>query len=242
MTPARACRRNVALAVAGLLVVGATGPAGAGQLAAQAVDGAEDAARICFRGRPLPACRSFWIVEMQAYTPLSQSSRMVRYSTAPPVPLQSFEEQLEWNFGHMVNVTPDLAIGGLLTLGTGAGSGAFAGLKGRVRRWLGPQVSVEVEGGLLRSGVVYPPAHGVTADVRLNIGDHGSFFVRWDGIDVSGESIDYGGGYGFHDAGGFQQALSVGAGVGSKPALVGTGVLGLGWVILLGAFLAGDAN
>jgi len=211
-------------------------------LAAQVDDDAGEESRICFRGQPLPACRSFWIVEMQAYTPLAQSTRQVSYTGAPLTPLESFEEQLEWNLGHMANITPRLAVGGLFTLGTGAGSGAFAGLKGRVRRWLNGDVSLELEGGWLRTGAQYPTASGVTADVRLNIRDHGSFFVRWDGIDLPSQSFDYGGGYGYVDGGGFQQALSVGASAGSVPALVGTGALAVGYVILLGVFLAGDTS
>jgi len=175
---------------------------------------------------------------MQGYTPLAQTTRLVDYGGYGPVSVQAFEDQLEWNFGHMANVTPSLALGGLLTLGTGGGSGAFAGVKARARKWLGPEVSLELEGGLLRSGAAYPAANGVTAEVRLNISDHGSFFVRWDGLDLSGVSDPYG----YRDVGGFQQALSVGAGLGSKPALVGTGALGLGYVILIGIFLASDAS
>jgi hypothetical protein len=31
----------------------------------------------CFRGRPLPACKSFWIIEFQASEPVAQTSRTV---------------------------------------------------------------------------------------------------------------------------------------------------------------------
>ena len=35
----------------------------------------------CFRGRPLPACKSFWIFEMQGSSPIAQSSRTIRFSS-----------------------------------------------------------------------------------------------------------------------------------------------------------------
>jgi len=219
-----------------LLIAAALAARAQGRLAAQTAEGEEGGSRICFRGRPLPACRSFWIVEMQGYTPLTQTTRFVDYGGYGPVPIEAFEDQLEWNFGHMANLTPGFALGGVFTLGTGGGSGAFAGLKARARRWLGQNVSVELEAGLLRTGVTYPETNGVTADARLNISDHGSFFVRWDAVDVSSRD----GGYYYSDTGGLQQALSVGAGLGSKPALFATGAAALGYLIVVSILLAGD--
>lgn len=227
-----------ALGVAAALASDA--PASGRRAAAQAGTETAGASRICFRGGPKPGCRSFWLVEMQYYSPLAQTTRMVYYGGGFPSPVQEFEDELEWNVGHMFNVTSSLAIGGVFTLGTGGGSGAFSGLKARVRRWLGPDMSLELEGGLLRTAARYPSANGVTSDARLNIRDQGSVFVRWDGLNVPRYAVDYGGGFGFIDDGGFQQALSAGIGLGSVPALVGTGALGLGYVILLGIFLAGD--
>ena len=70
----------------------------------------------CFRGRPLPACKSFWIVEMQGSSPVVQTSRTVRelYSVFDPQRNASvsvhenqrtaFGPVLEWTLGHMANL------------------------------------------------------------------------------------------------------------------------------------------
>lgn len=221
-----------AVAVLGLLLSEGGGPR-AGVAAQQAPSEAGSRQVGCFRGQPLPACRSFWILEMQAQAPLVQTTRPVLYGSGQVVGLTAFDAELEWNLGHMVNVSPRFALGGVLTVGTG-GAGPLSGVKVRARRWLSDDLSVEVEGGLLRSDERYPVANGATGDVRLNIRDHGSFFVRWDGVHLS--SNEQPGGV-YADPGGLQQALSVGAGAGSLPAVIGTGALGLGYLVLLSLFL-----
>lgn len=218
------------------VLVGLASTVEAAPLIAQTLDAPQAGRKVgCLRGRPLDACRSFWIIEMQGQTPLAQTTREVVYGGDVPSGLTAFESELEWNLGHMVNVTPKLAVGGVVSAGTNGGSGVLAGLKVRVRRWLTEDISLEVEGGLLRTEDRYPVAHGVTADLRVNVRDQGSFFVRWDGVDIAPLRAP-GGSY--FDPGGFEQALSVGVGLGSVPALVGTGALGLGYVILLATFLA----
>lgn len=193
----------------------------------------------CFRGRPLPACKSFWLVEMQGFTPLVQTKRLVRYSDGQPVEATAFESSLEWNLGHMVNVSPTFAIGGTLSVGPHGGSGIFTGLKARARHWLSEDLSLELAGGLLEAGGHYPSARGATADARINVRDHGAFFVRWDGVSLSG--IQYPDAS-YVDEGGFQQAVYVGAAAGSVPALIGTGALGLGYVIVIALVIAGDPS
>ncbi len=200
----------------------------------------------CFRGRPLPACRSFWIVEMQGEAPVAQTTRTITFTGELPREMRLFEKKLEWNLGHMLNLTPRHAVGGVLTFGT---SNQF-GVKLRGRRWLNADLSVELEGGLLtgmevhyvvdpggRRTVLRVPdtARSVTGDARLNIRDQGYIYVRWDGVQVPPEQDPT-----FLTAeGGFQQALSVGAGLGSVPALVGTGALGIGSVIFFMVLLLG---
>jgi hypothetical protein len=186
----------------------------------------------------LPSCKSFWLVEMQGFEPLAQSTRNVRYSDGLAVPVETFESTLEWNVGHMVNVTPAWAFGGTLSVGSQGGSGIFTGVKLRARRWISPDWSLELAGGLLESGAQYPSARGVTADLRINVRDQGAFFVRWDRVRVSVQSWPDDS---YFDPGGHQQAVSLGAAAGSVPALIGTGALGLGYVILLALFLS-DSN
>ena len=230
-------RRLNLLATLASLAVPWTGTHGAsGRLAAQAPPAGEGASTVgCLRGRPLPACKSFWVVEMQGYTPLAQSSRSVSYGGGPQVAVEAFESNLEWNLGHMVNLSSTLALGGTLSIGPSGGTGIFTGARVRARRWMSPDWSLELSGGLLDSDARYPSARGVTFDARVNIRDQGAFFVRWDGASLESESFPESE---YFDAGGFQHALSIGAAAGSVPALVGTGALGLGYVILLGVYLS----
>ncbi len=215
---------------------------------AQAEDDPEGRQQVgCFRGRPLPACKSFWIVEMQGSTPLAQTSRTAQNFAPPRYAQEAFSSVLEWNLGHMVNMSPTYAIGGVITAGTGD-SGYLTGLKLRVRRWLHPDLSLEAEGGLLwndanggrRSGA------GGTAALRLNIRDQGSFYLRWDMLPTAAESRggffdpgDRSANGGWLDPGGTQHALSVGVATGSVPALVTTGVAGLTVAVLV-ALLVGQ--
>jgi hypothetical protein len=173
---------------------------------------------------------------MQGSTPLAQTERWVRWINGQTVPQQTFDHVLEWNLGHMVNLGPSFALGGIVTAGTGS-DGPFTGLKLRARRWLTPDVSVELEGGMMRTNAMdtrFPSESGATADVRLNIRDQGSFYVRWDGIDLAEESVFLDGA---DDPGGFQQAFSVGVSAGSVPALVGTGALGLTYAVLIALYV-----
>ncbi len=191
----------------------------------------------CLRGRPLPACKTFWIVEMQGSVPLAQTRRTVVYGGDIQQGADAFEEVLEWNVGHMVNLTPTFAVGGEFTLGTGH-TDVLTGMRLRARRWLSEDVSVELEGGLLRTDAGasrYPGVYGGTMDVRLNIRDQGSFYVRWDGVDLDEQAYDW-----MFDPGGFHHGLSVGASAGSVPALIGTSALGLAWTILFAIYWADD--
>ena len=203
--------------------------AGASGLAAQAKVG-------CLRGQPLPACRSFWLLEMQGSTALVQTTRMVSYGGDVQAATDAFGEVLEWNLGHMVNLTPAFAVGGVFTVGSGS-SDVLTGLRLRGRRWLSDDLSVELEGGLLKTtagGAAYPGKGGPTVGLRLNVRDQGSFFVRWDGVSLPEvlptESWMH------HDPGGFHHGLSVGASAGSVPALIGTGALGLAWTVFFAVY------
>ena len=197
----------------------------------------------CFRGRPLPACKTFWVVEMQGFVPIVQATRTLTYYDQDMVSfqyeLESFEEAVEWNLGHMVNVGSGYAIGGILTAGTG-NSDPLTGIKVRGRKWLGENLSVELEAGLLRNdagGGQFGSVNGWTSDVRLNVRDQGSFFVRYDGVSVPQSSVI--GPYGSFDPGGVDQGFSVGVSAGSVPALIGTGALA-GFLAVLMASLWND--
>jgi len=188
----------------------------------------------CFRGKPLPDCKTFWIVEMQGLVPVAQTTRTVssggggyEYSYQA----KAFGNAVEWNLGHMVNVGEGYALGGIFTVGSG-NSDPLTGVRLRARKWLGENLSLELEAGLLRSdagGSRYAGVSGWSSDVRLNIRDQGSFFVRYDGVSLAPDAFplnDY------FDPGGGHHGLFLGASAGSVPALVGTGALGIGVIVL----------
>ncbi len=190
----------------------------------------------CFRGRPLPACKSFWIFEMQLGVPVAQTSRTVQPAGHLAVDVTAFPAVFEWNIGHMSNVGDDWALGGLLTVGTGSG-GPLTGFKARVRRWVGTNVSAEAEAGALWSNA---NAHrddsgsGGTAALRLNVRDQGSLYLRWDVLPLS-EEIAGG------DPGGTQHSLSIGVGTGSKTGLISTGAASIALVVLIAIYGVGTS-
>jgi hypothetical protein len=201
----------------------------------------------CFRGRPLPACKSFWIFEMQGSSPVAQTSRTIRTyfdatRTGSPQEFEydatAFTSVVEWNLGHMVNLGDKYALGGVVTVGSGNGDG-LAGLKARVRRWLSSDLSVEAEAGALWSspdGGIRSNVVGGTAALRFNVRDQGAFFLRWDVLPLPEESSFNG----YLDPGGTQSGLSVGVSAGSVPALIGTGALGVTMAILLAMYVRYD--
>jgi hypothetical protein len=195
---------------------------------AQARDG--EAPRMCFRGRPHPACSSFWIVEAQGEAPIAQTTRTISFSR-PPYPFEETAlggKRLEWNLGHMVNLGPRYAAGGVVGFGTHRTSAIAVKLRGR--RWLGDHMSVELEGGYLWTDLRSPAASfGLTADARLNIRDQGVLYLRWDGVSLPRNEHPE---TGYLDPGGFQQGLSIGAGLGSMPALAGTAALGAAMIVV----------
>ena len=184
----------------------------------------------CFRGRPLPACKSFWIFEMQVTERLAQTTRAFGFDPE----LAEFERTaIEWNLGYMANLDSTYAIGGMVTVGHPVA------LALRVRRWLDTNWSLEAQGGLALGQSLPTPATtnvGGTAALRLNIRDQGSIYVRWDMLSIPEWSDDDG----FFDVGGVQHALSVGVGAGSVPAVIGTGAFAVGSLVYAAMLLATD--
>jgi hypothetical protein len=186
----------------------------------------------CFRGRPLPACRSFLVFEIQKTQPLVQTRRTIFEGPGGPVyPIPEFGEGVEWTLGLMWNVSSRIAVGGAFT--TGLGVRTPLGVRLRGRRWLSDEISVELEGGLLRETGDWPST-GWSLGTRLNVQDRVSFFGRWDALDLRADQP-------YHPVdGGVQHAFTVGAGLGSRPAVIGTGVLGAVWVLLIVLIVTDD--
>ena len=193
----------------------------------------------CFRGRPLPECRSFWILEFQGLLPLARSTRTVG-SPEFPFEVEIMGASLEWTAGHMWNLDGGpWAVGGTLTIGTQA-DGLLSGLRARGRRWLSPDLALEGTLGYALvdvNGGTGGTAGGVSTDLRINIRDQGAFFVRWDRFDIA-PSEWVRADYVYLDEGGVQHAFLVGASAGSLPAIVGSGLLGVGFAVLFGIYVA----
>ena len=189
----------------------------------------------------MPDCKSFWIFEIQGSAPLYQTERVTYIDATTQIPDGAFDSVLEWNLGHMVNLGDAFALGGVVTVGTG-NTDPLTGIKARARRWFTQDVSLELEAGLLRSNATdtqFPGVNGGTADIRLNIRDQGSFYLRWDVLSLPEQ--DFPAYSSYYDPGGIHHGVSVGVSLGSVPALAGTGSLGLVYAVLLAVFIA-DAS
>ncbi len=229
-----------------LVVMGATVPGPGSAQGRRHADASQQVG--CFRGRPLPACKSFWIVEMQGSEPIAQTSRTVRevysvFDAQRNASVGVYENQrtafapvLEWTLGHMANLGEKYALGGVVTGGTGNGGSGLTGLKVRLRRWLSSDFSLEAEAGAFWGNAqTVRRSTGGTAALRFNIRDQGAVYLRWDVLPLPGESRS--GEYGYHDPGGTQHGLSVGVGLGSLPALIGTGALGVAMAVLFAMYV-----
>lgn len=101
----------------------------------------------CFRGRPLPECKSFWITESGAFYHLNAHAGD-RWSD------REIYENLyyTWEIGVMVNRSSRTAYGGTFYVGwDGYINDARLGFKGRWRWWLSPHTALDLSPGILFS-------------------------------------------------------------------------------------------
>lgn len=154
---------------------------------------------VCFRSAPAAACRSFLL------TQLSLSTR--EYGTGTGTGYR-----YQWEAGAMANVTPRDAVGATFVFGV-PGSGHWGGA-GRYRRWLHPDVAIDVAPGFVIVGNEYDGKRmRLSADLSLN-------FYGWFSGFVHGESGRGGG------------RAGAGATLGEWPGLiVGTALYGLASII-----------
>jgi hypothetical protein len=126
-------------------------------------------AQTCFRGRPLPTCTRFWIVESGI------AARLNRHSDGFGGGSTDILASLE--FGFMRNRSPTTALGGTAFLGAAdqitGNTGVLLGLKPRLRRWLGRTLSVDLAPGgfYVLSGDANANTIGLTGHGGLNLGD-----------------------------------------------------------------------
>jgi hypothetical protein len=94
-------------------------------------------AQLCFRGKPLLECKTFWITEF------GYNHRLDRFSDS--------NSYFTWETGLMRNVNRQTAIGATLFFGADP-YGHRYGLKPRYRRWLNNSVSFDLGAGVLLGG------------------------------------------------------------------------------------------
>lgn len=117
-------------------------------------------AKTCFRGQPLPKCKSFWLTEFGVNFLLDRHPGS-----------NDGEGYYTWELGGMTNLNQRSALGSTLFLGTSDVDGTpRMGLKPRLRYWLNSTISLDFSPGILLSGErIEPP--GFTGHIGLNIGD-----------------------------------------------------------------------
>lgn len=221
-------RMSTLLALMGLVPTQA-GAQPAGSDSARAQPGAR---RFCFRGRRPPACHWFLLVEGGFYKPIHNTVRTVpapteRWDPRGLIP-GAFGNHGTWEIGAMANLDRHSALGATALWGVG-GVGSFRkGVRARYRLWLDGTTSVEVAAGPLWMSVEDAGGArgvGMTADLRVNFSDKYALNVRVDRVD----SRNFAAGH----------AVYVGGSLGSKHAIVGTGV---GIVLtLIGVMVAASA-
>jgi hypothetical protein len=172
----------------------------------------------CFRGRPAAECRTFLVLEGNAYMAVAGS----RFQRVDDVGVRRQKLELTgyvaWEAGAMVNITSDQAVGGTFTLG-GDANGYRVALKGRYRRWQDRTSAIDLGAGIMgagrsvaytdREGNYHVPAVGLTADASIGLVDWASVGARADVLfseQGEGPAIGY---YG-------------GVRLGTKPTLVAT--------------------
>ena len=221
-------RQRVSAATTRWLILGVASIALGAPLEAQ-VNQTESAGIACFRIRPAPFCRSYWIVEVQGVFPVA-SSMQTQFSGgqgAPGIEVDvSADNNLEFNLGHMINASSKVSVGGAVVLGSGSG-GVPDGARARVRWWATPGASFELEAGVVRTNLgrgLSPPLVGPSLGARLNLRDAGAVLIRYDRVKVPSDD---------QWSGGSAWGLSLGASASSGRAVVISGLIGLGLLLLV---------
>jgi len=133
----------------------------------------------CWRGKPQPHCRSFWITEMAgeyAFAATKTNYTLTLGSHVEPRSKADESAQLLWRVGPMFNTSPSRAIGVTLSGGTVIEGGREA-IELRRRRWLGGGQGLDISAGALRMDIPKSPqrptgaAYGLTTGIYLVNGD-----------------------------------------------------------------------
>jgi len=172
----------------------------------------EEEHSLCWRGKPRPYCKGFILTDIGLQARLDDD------------PTGSVESplHLSLDFGYAHNVSERAAVGGTAYIATGE-QHFRVGVRGRYRRWLSKDVSVDLIPGLLvygseDNGYDYQEP-GIIGSVTLGWRD-------WVGVTVEAEHSRYKfGSPGFNKPDITDTTWRVGGKLGSAPGLLGTAAL-----------------
>lgn len=180
---------------------------GTGALPAAPVSAQTDG--FCFPGRPHPECRVAGLVEAAVVYRLAGESPVVNQDPW----------EATWEVGALVNRESGEAWGGTFLIGTGEYRPRLA-LKLRHRRWLGDDWTADVGlGPMTHSTSVDDWGVGGMVDLGLGYRDQAGAFARVEVLPKEG--------------GGATTAGFLGARLGSWPAIAGSGLAGLVFLIAI---------
>ena len=127
----------------------------------------------CFRGHPQAECRAFFLTEWGWALRFGNQTRQYGHNS-----------YWTWQLGWMRNVSSRDALGASLFLGAETDrfdlSGRTFGVKARYRRWLGPQLALDVGAGPALGGLVIAHGGWLIAHGALAYGD-------WVALEVQAE-------------------------------------------------------
>lgn len=178
---------------------------------------------LCWRGKPLPACRSFWLTELSAEYAYASTTTHYRYDYGTVVDAYSrpdVSSRVIWTIGPMFNTSRMRAIG--VTLSAGAeNDGSRVAIEARRRWWAdtsGAHPTFDLSAGVVREDVPPPQSRSLNAAYGLTAGGYmiGADLVQ---LNARGDLLLTGGRV---RAGG-----TVGAGLGSYAAASATVVAAL---------------
>ena len=140
-----------------------------------------DTSRVCWRPRPLAKCNGWIITETGVEMPTTSTAERHFFGTYESVN-EDFPTRLAFTLGGMVNRGPHQAVGVTVSMLNGDLPGR---IEGRYRRWLGPDMGLDVSTGAMRAmirgedGSNTIPIHGLTGSVGLS-GPHIGADARFD--------------------------------------------------------------
>jgi len=190
---------------------------------------------LCWRGRPEPACHTFWLTEMSAEYPYASTSTTYISDTPPYSRMFSRRDvtpQLFWTVGPMFNTSPNRALGVTVSAGF-VNDGARLAVEGRRRYWTAQRSSFDLSAGIVRMSVPYQPGrytndgYGLTGGAYAVGGDLIHVNARGDLLVSTKNRVHAGG--------------SVGFGLGTYGAVGATVLLG-GLIALVAAAYAGTGD